>query len=127
MRIAVPSSDFTTVSGHAGQSRRWLVFDWSADVPDPAATRIELEKHEVFHRFKGNGPHPLDGVELIITHSAGDGFLRRMRKRNVEVLLTGESNPRAALGKLFSGEALADPRFDVTLVLCRVRDRFSSH
>ena len=44
-----------------------------------------------------------------------------------QVLLTGETDPRAALQKVLAGEALPDTRFDVTTALCKVRDLFSRH
>jgi hypothetical protein len=123
----MPTTDFETVAGHAGQSRRWLVFDWEPESAIPEPWRVELEKRQVFHHFEADEPHPLDGVGLIVAQSAGDGFLRRMRRRNVEVLLTGERDPRRALERILAGEALPDPRFDVTLILCKVRDLFSKH
>ena len=77
--------------------------------------------------FKDDGPHPLHGVQVLIAGSAGDGFLRHMAGWGAQVLLTGESDPRAALQKVLAGEALPDTRFDVTTALCKVRDLFSRH
>ena len=57
----------------------------------------------------------------------GDGFLRHMQGWGAEVLLTGETDPQAALHKVLAGEALPDTRFDVTTALCKVRDLFSRH
>ena len=65
--------------------------------PLPAGERIELAKEQVIHHFDDNGPHPLDGVEVVIAASAGDGFIRHMAKRGAQVLLTGETDPAAAL------------------------------
>lgn len=48
-----------------------------------------------------------------------------MKKRRTEVLLTGESDPTLALTRIMAGEALHDPRFDASTVLCKVRDLFS--
>ncbi len=50
-----------------------------------------------------------------------------MKKRRTEVLLTGETDPTLALTRIMAGEALPDPRFDITTTLCRVRDLFSRH
>lgn len=72
-------------------------------------------------------PHPLDGVEVVIAASAGDGFVRHMAKRGAEVLLTGEQQPDDALARILAGEALPDPRFDITTTLCKIRDLFSRH
>jgi predicted Fe-Mo cluster-binding NifX family protein len=127
MKIAIPTSDFTTVSGHAGQARHWLVYDCRPGQPIPEPERIALEKEQVMHHFKDDGPHPLDGVEIVIAGSAGDGFFRHMRKRGADVLLTAETEPAAALAKILAGEALPDPRWDPTLLLCKVRDLFSRY
>jgi len=130
MKIALPTKDYNVVSGHAGQTRQWLVFDLSdhrQDQPLPAPTRIELAKEHLLHYFKDEGPHPLDGVGLIIAGSAGDGFIRHMHKRGTDVLLTGETDPATAVTRVLAGEALPDQRFDITTVFCKLHDLFSRH
>lgn len=127
MKIAIATQDYTTVSGHAGQSRHWLVYDCRAGQPLPGADRVELTREQVFHHFQDDGPHPLDGVEVVVAASAGDGFVRHLAKRGAQVLLTGEIDPAAALAKILAGEALPDTRFDVTTTLCKLRDLFSRH
>jgi hypothetical protein len=64
-------------------------------------------------------------AEIMVAGSAGDGFIRHMAKWGAQVLLTGESDPAAALAKILAGEALPDTRFDVTTALCKLRDLFS--
>jgi predicted Fe-Mo cluster-binding NifX family protein len=123
MKIAIATKDFTRVAGHAGQARHWLLYDSDAPVP----LRIDLERAQVFHHWEGPGPHPLDGVSAIVAGSAGDGFRRRMAKRGVDVLLTGEPNAGRALAAVLNGEVLPDPTFDPSLLLCRLRDLFSKH
>jgi predicted Fe-Mo cluster-binding NifX family protein len=124
MKIAIASKDFTEVSSHAGQTRHWLVYDSDAsDTPQ----RVSLEKEQLIHYFKDDGPHPLDGVEVVIAGSAGDGFIRHMAKRGAEVLLTGEKDAARALAAVLQGEVLPDQRFDPTRVVCKLRDLFSKH
>ncbi len=130
MKIAFPTRDGSTIAGHAGRARSWLVFDLAghtAEAPLLAATRIELAETEVIHHFGDAGPHPLDGVELVVTASAGDGFVRHMRKRGADVVMTGETDPAAALAHIVAGEAQPDPRFDITTSLCKLKDLFSRH
>jgi len=130
MKIAIPTKDYTAVSGHAGQTRHWLVFDLSDHrkaQPLPTPQRIELAQEHLLHYFKDDGPHPLDGVELIIAGSAGDGFIRHMHKRGADVLLTGETDPETAVTRVLAGEALPDQRFDITTVFCKLHDLFSKH
>ena len=127
MKIAIATDDFDKVAGHAGQARHWLLYDCEPGVAAPAAQRIELERRQVFHHWESDAPHPLDTVEVIVARSAGDGFLRRMQKRGVSILLTSETDAEPALQKILAGEALPDPRWDVSLLLCKLRDLFSKH
>jgi predicted Fe-Mo cluster-binding NifX family protein len=130
MKIAIATKDFLEVSGHAGQARNWLLYDLSEHHSSqllPAPQRIELAKDEVLHVFQDDRPHPLDGVDIVVAASAGDGFIRHLRKRGAQVLLTGETDPTVALTRILAGEALSDPRFDITTTLCKLRDLFSRH
>jgi predicted Fe-Mo cluster-binding NifX family protein len=130
MKIAIATKGFLSVSGHAGQSRTWLLYDLSQHSPEgllPPPQRVQLAKHEVLHVFEDNGPHPLDRVDVVVAGSARDGFIRHMKKRGAEVLLTGETDPTLALTKIIAGVALPDTRFDVTTTLCKLRDLFSRH
>lgn len=128
MKVAIATRhDWSQVSGHAGQAREWLLFDCQPGAPLPKPQRISLNKEQLPHHFKDDGPHPLHGVDLLIAGSAGDGFLRHMAGWGAQVLLTGETDPGSALLKVLAGEALPDTRFDVTTALCKVRDLFSRH
>ena len=130
MKIAIATKDFTAVSGHAGQTRQWLLYDLSnhrASQLLPAPRRIDLDKEQVLHVFEDDAPHPLDGIDIVVCASAGDGFIRHMKKRGAEVLLTGESDPALAITRILAGEVLPDPRFDITTTLCKIRDLFSRH
>ena len=128
MKVAIAThKDWSQVSGHAGRAREWLLFDCRPGEPLPEPQRIALTMEQLPHHFEDDGPHPLQGVELLIAGSAGDGFLRHMAGWGAQVLLTGEIDPLAALNKVLAGEALPDTRFDVTTALCKVRDLFSRH
>ena len=130
MKIAIATKDYTAVSGHAGQARQWLVYDLSQHRSNqllPAPSRVDLSNEQVLHVFIDDAPHPLDGIDIVICASAGDGFIRHMKKRGAEVLLTGEGDPAMAITRILAGEALPDPRFDITTTLCKVRDLFSRY
>jgi predicted Fe-Mo cluster-binding NifX family protein len=128
MKIAIATNeDGTRVVGHAGKTRHWRVFDCQPGQPLPEAERIVLSEQQLPHHFRDDGPHPLHGVEVIVTASAGDGYVRHMARWGAQVLLTGETEPRVALQKVLQGEALADTRFDITTTLCKLRDLFSRH
>ncbi len=68
----------------------------------------------------------LDGVEIVVAGSAGDGFVRHMKNRGAEVLLTGETDPAAALTRIIAGEPLPEQGFDITTTLCKLRDMFAT-
>ncbi|MDO6386742.1 MULTISPECIES: NifB/NifX family molybdenum-iron cluster-binding protein [Uliginosibacterium] len=131
MKIAIPTKDFRTVCGHAGQARRWLLYTLPAPVgltqTLPAAEEIELPKEMAIHHFNDQGPHPLDGVDLILSFSAGDGFFRRMEQRGTRVLLTGEPDPVIAIRNFLAGDAQPKPPFDITAKFCKIHDLFSRH
>jgi hypothetical protein len=130
MKIAFPTRDWLAVSGHAGQAQCWLVYDlatYRSGEPLPEPARVELTKEQLPHYFKDDGPHPLDGVEIMIAGSAGDGFIRHMKTRGADVLLTGETDPAAAIATILQGGTLPDQRFDITTSFCKLRDLFSRH
>ncbi|MDP3538930.1 MAG: hypothetical protein Q8S26_09530 [Azonexus sp.] len=130
MKIAIATKNYLTVSGHAGQTRHWLLWDLSEHRSTqllPAPQRVELNKEQILHTFEDKGPHPLDGVDIMVAASAGDGFIRHMKLRGTEVLLTGEDDPTMAISRIMAGEALPDTRFDITTTLCKLRDLFSRH
>ena len=130
MKIAIATKHFKTVSGHAGQARHWLLYDLTRHRRQnllPPPQQIELADDQLLHVFADDGPHPLDGVDLVVCASAGDGFKRHMKKRGADVLLTGETDPAEALTRIVAGESLDDPRFDITTSLCKLRDLFSRY
>ncbi len=128
MKIAIAAKDnWARVSGHAGQTRDWLVFDCQPGLPISEPRRVQLSKEQLPHFCQDDGPHPLHGVEIAVAASAGDGYMRHMEKWGIQVLLTGEKIPLKALETILAGEALPDTRFDITTTLCKLRDLFSRH
>ncbi|HEY5763896.1 MAG TPA: hypothetical protein VIS73_11875 [Rhodocyclaceae bacterium] len=128
MKIAIAvKPDLRTVSGHAGQTPDWVVFDCQPGMPPPVPQAICLSRAQLPHYFRDDGPHPLHGVDVFVAASAGEGFVRHMQQWGASVLLTGERDADVALATILRGESLADPRFDMTAALCRLRDLFSRH
>ncbi|WP_286785733.1 MULTISPECIES: NifB/NifX family molybdenum-iron cluster-binding protein [Pseudomonas] len=125
MKIAFATQDYARIARHAGQARHWLVFD--TEFAERPAQRIELQREQTFHHLADGAAHPLDGVELIVAASAGDGFVRHLRKRRQEVLLTEQGDPHLAFQRLLRGETLPAPGFDAARVLCKIHDLFSRH
>jgi predicted Fe-Mo cluster-binding NifX family protein len=126
MTIAVAvSSDFTKVAGHAGRSRRWLVF--SADSGDAPPRRVELESGQVFHHHEEGVPHPLDGIAAVIAQSAGEGFLNRMKARGIHAVMTAETDPAKAVADYLADHLSAPKPRPIGALMCKAFDLFSKH
>lgn len=128
MKIAVASSDFQSVSGHAGRAKRWLTFETDDAGTISSPGRIELPGEQVFHYVEENGgPHPLDGIDVVITLSAGEGFIRHMEKRGATVALTAEKDAAKAV-RDFLDQTLSDPKpRPIGALICKTLDLFSKH
>ncbi len=105
MNIAVTSQNFRTITGHAGKSRRFLVYSSKPEGEWVESDRLDLPKEMSMHEFKG-GSHPVDAFDVLITESCGVGFIRKMSMRGVTVLTTSETDPAKAVKIFTSGETL---------------------
>jgi predicted Fe-Mo cluster-binding NifX family protein len=103
MKIAVTSQNFKMVTGHAGKSRRFIIYDIGTPCDNPKVVWLDLPMDMTFHEFSG-GPHPLDGVDVILTASAGKGLIDKLARRGVQVVTCGESEPRKAVRDFLMGE-----------------------
>lgn len=103
MKIAVTSQNFRTITGHAGKARRFLILDAEGG----EVGRLDLPKELCFHEWRGadDEPHPLDGVDALITAGAGQGFRNRLARRGIRVLATSETDPVTAV-RLFREDRL---------------------
>ncbi|MFD2173686.1 NifB/NifX family molybdenum-iron cluster-binding protein [Rhodobacter lacus] len=100
MRIAVASQNFRTITGHAGKTRRFLVYEAGPGQPITEVDRLDLPKEMSIHEFQGAGAHPLDAMTAVIAGSAGQGFTARMASRGVLAVVTEEPDPRTAVAAL---------------------------
>lgn len=103
MRVAVTSQNFHTVTGHAGRARRFIVFEANERDAPQEVGRLDLDADMAIHGFDPNLQHPLDGMDVLITGGAGEGFVRHLAARGVRVVATGESNPQLAVVALLAG------------------------
>ena len=105
MRIAVTSQNFRTITGHAGKTRRFLVYEAEgADVRE--VQRLDLPKEQSFHELHGDAPHPIDGVDVLLTGSCGENFVARLARRGIRVVATGETDPVTAVRLVSTGQPL---------------------
>lgn len=105
MRIAITSQNFRTISGHAGKTRRFLVYDAQPGEPITEISRLDLPKEMSIHEYSGDD-HPVFSVDIIITGGCGEGFLRRMAAHDVRVITTSETDPVDAVVAVAQGQAL---------------------
>ena len=108
MKIGVTSQNFRTITGHAGKSRRFLIFDSQEDGGVQQADRLDLPKEMSMHDFRGED-HPIDDLDVLITGGCGDGFIQRMASRGIEVVQTGEKSITTAVESYLGGAELPPP------------------
>ncbi len=101
MKIAVTSQNFRTITPHAGKTRRFLVYEINTDGAPSEIGRIDLDKNMTIHEFGAReDAHPLDQMDVLITASAGAGFVQRLHSRGIQVVVTGETDPIQAIADL---------------------------
>jgi predicted Fe-Mo cluster-binding NifX family protein len=103
MKIAVTSQNYRTVTPHAGRTRRFLVYTIDESGKPVEADRLDLPKTLSMHEFHGEGPHPLDAVDVMVSGSFGKGFVRRMARRGVTAVTTEKTDPVGAVNEYLAG------------------------
>jgi predicted Fe-Mo cluster-binding NifX family protein len=97
MRIAVTSQNFRTVTGHAGQARRFIVFEaQQAEAPVEVA-RLDLDREQSIHETGAVGAHPLDGTNVVLSAGFGGHFAQVMAQRGIEAAITDREDPLEAV------------------------------
>ena len=102
MKFAVTSQDYVTITGHAGKTTRFLVFEAEPGAEPAEIARLDLSDEQTVHNFKG-GEHPLDGVQILIAGSAGQCFVDRMRERGIVTVAAPGLEPRMAVAAYLAG------------------------
>jgi predicted Fe-Mo cluster-binding NifX family protein len=108
MKIGVTSQNFRTVTAHAGKARRFMIFESTGGQAVEIA-RLDLPKEMSMHEHPGGAAHPIDGIDILISGSAGEGFIRKAAERGVKVILTSETDPLTAVSAVLSGAPLPPP------------------
>jgi len=107
MRIAVTSQNFRTVTGHAGRARRFIVFEALDGEMPREVERLDLDAEMAIHGFDHHTRHPLDTMHVLITGGAGEGFVRNLAARGVQVVATPESDPVLAVDAFLAGRLMS--------------------
>lgn len=102
MKIAISSQNRKTITGHAGKCRRFWIYDVE-DQRVVAKNMIELELEQTFHEGHGHGPHPLDGVDTLISTSMGTGMYARLQAKGIAGVVTNETDPDTAVAAYLEG------------------------
>jgi predicted Fe-Mo cluster-binding NifX family protein len=118
MKIAVTSQNFRTVTGHAGRARRFLIYDAEHGCEPIEVARLGLPKELAMHDFHGAGPHPIDGVDVILSQGFGAGFARRMARRGITASATDKADPGEAVKTYLAGEQTAPEGFAAATCGC---------
>ncbi len=116
MRVAVTSQNRREVTEHAGRCRNFQVYE----VQEGAIVRcdlLELEREQSFHDSPPEAPHPLDGVDVLITGGMGEGLRLRLARRGIAALVTTERDPESAVRSWLAG----------TLPVASTRDHAHGH
>ncbi len=100
MKIAVTSQNYRTVTGHAGKTRRFIIYEVDEDGTFREVERLDLPKEMSIHAHPAHEPHPLDSVHYLLTAGCGQGFVNKMEQRGVQVFITDEEDPAKAVGSL---------------------------
>ena len=103
MKIGITSQNFRTITGHAGKGRRFLIFTVQEGQPVTASDRLDLPLNMSVHAWDGLGEHPLFELDYLITAGCGEGFIRRLARSGVQVKVTTETDPAAAVEALLAG------------------------
>ena len=109
MRIAVSTQNFRTITGHAGKSRRFIVYSAEPGQTPEELERLDLPKEMSLHEYHGDD-HPLFalGLDAVITGSAGAGFQQRLGRRGIRVIATAETDIQRAVAAAAQGEPLPE-------------------
>jgi|SaaInlStandDraft_3_1057020.scaffolds.fasta_scaffold31377_1 predicted Fe-Mo cluster-binding NifX family protein len=99
MKVAVTSQDKHSITGNAEKCRKFWVFQ----IMEGRLFSRELlelsEKHSLDIKPQKE-PHPLDNIQVLITGEIGKKLRKQMRKKDVRVIITKETNPVKAVKDL---------------------------
>lgn len=104
--IAVAVDRAGCIVGHAGRALGWQVFECTSGKGPAYAYALVLDEAASFHVWHTRDypeRHPLHQVDVVIAASAGDGVIRKLGDRGVQVVTTTESDPLMAVQLFLAG------------------------
>ncbi|MEW7979505.1 MAG: nitrogen fixation protein [gamma proteobacterium symbiont of Phacoides pectinatus] len=110
MKIGITSQNFRTITGHAGKTRRFSIYEVEPGSDEiRELERLDLPREMAMHAYRGTDPHPIEALDILITGGCGQGFMNRLGMSGVRVYVTGEEDPLSAVRRLLAGEPLPPP------------------
>ncbi|PYF10553.1 hypothetical protein C8J30_10432 [Rhodobacter viridis] len=101
MLIAVASQNFRTISGRAGETGPFLIYEVEAGGKAQEVARIDLPEALQMPAEDAASPHPFDDMTAVISSAAIETFGDRMAARGVlAVVSEEETDPATAAGSL---------------------------
>lgn len=101
--IAVATHDGETLSTHGGRARRFALYRLGRDGALAPAGKVELPEEEVLHIAGDGRPHVIDAVSTVICGASGEGFVKHMKRRDIEAVVTVAESVAQALADYLAG------------------------
>ena len=108
MKIAVASQNRKEITGHTGRCRKFWIYSIENDAI-ASKEMLELAKEQSFHDSSRLEPTPLDDVQVLIAGGMGTGLARRLQEKNIQAILTKETNPDQAVQAFLNGSLKSEP------------------
>ena len=108
MKIAVASQNRKEITGHTGRCRKF----WIYQIENNAVISkelLELPKEQSFHETSPWEPSSLDNVQVLIAGGMGTGLAQRLQQKNIQALITKETNPDQAVKDFLNGTLKTEP------------------
>jgi predicted Fe-Mo cluster-binding NifX family protein len=108
MKIAVASQNRKDITGHTGRCRKfWVYTIENNEIVEKEL--LELPKEQSFHDSSPFEPSPLDNLQVLITGGMGTGLARRLEQKNIQALITKETDPEKAVKDFLNGTLKTEP------------------
>jgi len=108
MNIAVCSQNRKTVTGHAGQCRRFRIFEIESGRL-VEKDLIELPLEGTLRASAAEASHPLFEMDVLISAGMGEGLARRLKAQNVQPFITDLTDPLEAVNAYLANAFNQDP------------------
>ncbi|WP_428354736.1 NifB/NifX family molybdenum-iron cluster-binding protein [Methyloprofundus sp.] len=105
MKIAVASQNRREITDHTGRCRKF----WIYQVENETITNkelLELAKEQSFHDSSPNDSSPLDDIQVLIAGGMGTGLVRRLENKDIQPLITTETDPDKAVEDYLQGSLI---------------------